>query len=947
MVFVARRRLGEIPQTDALTAAIGNHEPGLIHTMQNRAPSSQNRRRLPAPTMRVDAACRWIGFVLLLACSWSLGETSNEEPWWSLKPLHRPAVPTLAGPAPEALRPRNPLDAFLLTELRNRGLTSSPEADRRVLIRRLTFDLLGLPPTPEEIREFVNDPDPSAYERLVDRLLASPHFGERWARHWLDLVHFGETHGYDKDKPRPNAWPYRDYVIRAINEDRHYSRFIQEQLAGDVLFPLTRDGVEGLGFIAAGPWDFIGHAEVPETKIDGRIARHLDRDDMVANSIQTFASTTVQCAQCHHHKFDPISTDEYYQLQAVFAAVDRTDVKYDTDPQVASRRSSLSRSSAQAKNRKETLLKSIEARARPQFDALDKEIQSAEASVKRQSAFGYHSQPAASPDTPKWVQVDLGATVEITRVVLHACEDDFNQIGRGFGFPSRYDVQASEDPEFKEKVFPIAERASAGESPRKLDPVVVIPPRPVPARYVRITASKLAPRKDDFIFALAELEVFGAGTTNRALQAKVSALDSTDAPPRWARSNLTDGWWPGPEAEPTHPKNRLDALQSSRRSLLAQWTRPEEATELQQLEASLKQLAAELQSLPAQSLVYAGAIHTGSGAFAGTGPNGGKPRPIHVLARGNILKPGPEVAPGALRAVPGLSAAFDLAPDHREGDRRAALARWLSDSNNPLTWRSAVNRIWQHHFGRALVDTPNDFGRMGAKPTHPALLDWLACEFRDGGQSFKTLHRLIVTSRTYRQSSASHSANAALDSDNRFLWRMNRRKLDAESVRDSFLSVSGVLNPRMGGASFQDFVIEKPEHSPHYEYHLHDPGNPASHRRSIYRFLVRSQPQPFMAALDCADPSMQVARRNESQSALQALALLNNPLALTLAERFARRLEREDSGLSGQITRAHELALGRPPAPERLLELRQFAQSHGLPNTCRLLFNLNEFLFID
>ena len=225
------------------------------------------------------------------------------------------------------------------------GLSPAPEADRRTLIRRLSFDLLGLPPTPEDVDAFVQDDDPRAYERLVDRLLASPRHGEHWARHWLDVVHYGDSHGYDKDQPRPNAWPYRDYVIRSLNEDKPYGRFVQEQIAGDVLFPGTRDGVEGLGFIAAGPWDQIGHKEVPESKIDGKIARLLDRDDMVSNTMNTFVSMTVQCARCHDHKFDPVTQEDYYSLQAVFAALDRADRDYDRDPVLAGRRAALKRAS--------------------------------------------------------------------------------------------------------------------------------------------------------------------------------------------------------------------------------------------------------------------------------------------------------------------------------------------------------------------------------------------------------------------------------------------------------------------------------------------------------------------------------------------------------------------------------------------------------------------------
>lgn len=336
-----------------------------------------------------------------------------------------------------------------------------------------------------------------------------------------------------------------------------------------------------------------------------------------------------------------------------------------------------------------------------------------------------------------------------------------------------------------------------------------------------------------------------------------------------------------------------------------------------------------------------------------------------MLARGNVLKPGKEVGPGALSGVSELPARFELPAAAAEGERRAALARWIVDRRNPLTWRSIVNRVWQYHFGRGIVDTPNDFGRNGAKPTHPELLDWLAAEFRDGGdhlkaQSLKSLHRLIVTSATYRQASSGRTPGAGrredgvvvepalVDADNRLLWRMNRRRIDAESLRDSLLLLGGKLDRSMYGPSFQDFVIDKPQHSPHYEYHLHDPDDPKSHRRSIYRFIVRSQPQPFMTTFDCADPSMQVDRRNESLSPLQALALLNNGLTVTMAGHFAARLQRTGgSDLAACVARGFYETTGRPATAAERAPLTAYAAKHGLAAACRVLLNLNEFMFID
>ncbi|HXJ58052.1 MAG TPA: DUF1553 domain-containing protein [Verrucomicrobiae bacterium] len=870
--------------------------------------------------------------------------SSTKARLWSLQPLQQPAIPHFSASNPADA---NPIDAFVRAKLDEKGLQRAPPADRRTLIRRLYFDLTGLPPTPEQIDAFVADPGPRAYAKLVDHLLDSPRYGERWARHWLDVVHYGETHGYDKDKPRPNAWPYRDYVIRAFNEDKPYARFVQEQLAGDVLFPGTRDGIEALGFIAAGPWDLIGHEEVPETKIDGKIARHLDRDDMVMNTMQTFNSLTVQCAQCHDHKFDPIAQADYYRLQAVFAAIDRTNKKYDPDPAVAQQRAELEARQQNLARQQKTLEDKIVARAGDALKELDKKLAAAEQAANNGAAYGYHSNIEKSPDVTKWVQIDLGRSIPLGSLTLHPCKDDFNHIGEGFGFPVRFRMELSEDPAFQSGVTLVADQTSADFPNPKLNaPSYDAHGRA--GRYIRVTATQLALRQDDYIFALAELTALTADGHNAARGAAVTALDSIEAPARWQRNNLTDGWYPGLGAKDS---GEAALLRQQRQDLLAQATPSAEADQLAQLERDAGATKAALEKLPPLQTAYVGAVHTGSGSFTGTGATGGKPRPIHILLRGNVQKPGDLVEPAALPAVATLPATFDLPKDHTEGDRRAALARWLTDPRNPLSWRSIVNRVWQYHFGHGLVETPNDFGHMGAVPTHPELLDWLASTFRDQGQSLKQLHRLIVTSATYQQQSqgattAADSA-AALDPDNRYLWRQTRRKLEAEAVRDAMLLVAGCLDLKMGGPSFQDFVIDKPEHSPHYEYHLSNPEDAKTHRRSIYRFIVRSQPQPFMNTLDCADPSMQVARRNESVSPLQALALLNNSLVLTMSKHFAAKLQEQPGDLPAKVARAYTEATGRDPSPAAQEVLTSYAGEFGLTNLCRVLFNLNEFTFVD
>lgn len=864
-------------------------------------------------------------------------KTQNPLDWWSLKPVVKPVV----NPATP-----HPIDGFIAARLAEKGLTMSPSADARTLCRRLYFDLIGLPPTPEELDAYEQaaKADADAYEKLVDRLLASPRYGERWARHWLDVVHYGDTHGYDKDQPRPNAWPYRDYVIRAFNEDKPYARFVQEQVAGDVLFLNSRDGIEALGFIAAGPWDLIGHAEVPEDKNDGKVARHLDRDDMVGNTIGTFCSATIQCAQCHNHKFDPFSQEDYYALQAVFSALDRADKSYDLDPKIAAERATLAAQKNELQAKDKAFAEQIKQVGGEPLAELEKKIAAAEtvATQGRQPEYGWHSAIEPNAEARKWVQVDLGEAVALDRVVMAGCFDDFNNIGAGFGFPGRFRVEASDNAEFNGTPIVIAahdleDYANPGTAPQSFVAAGKT------ARYVRVTATKLAPRQNDFIFALSELQVFDKTGKNAALGAAVTSSDSIEAPVRWGRKNLTDDIYPAKSNE------NVVILRQQRDEILARVT--DEPTRRARAEnaLALADVIKQISALPPERAVYAGTVYTGSGAFAGRGAQGGKPRPIFLLTRGQVTLPAKEVGPGTLSAITALRARFEIAPNASEGARRAALAKWITDEKNPLTWRSIVNRVWQYHFGRGLVDTPNDFGRMGALPSHPELLDWLAADFRDNGGSLKRLHKQIVTSAAYRQSSNVANAKATqLDTNNTLLWRQNRRKLDAEAVHDATLAVSGTLDLAMGGPGWQDFVIEHPEHSPHYHYDKADPTDVKTWRRSIYRFIVRSQMQPFMTALDCADPSQRVDKRNESVSPAQALTMLNNGFMVTQAAQFAKRVKKEAGpAVPAQVERAWRLAFGHAPSAGDTIKLSAFAKERGLANLCRLILNLNEFVFVD
>jgi mono/diheme cytochrome c family protein len=693
----------------------------------------------------------------------------DPQQWWSLRPIR--AVSALSS-----------IDAFILTKLSEKGLTPTPEAGRRALIRRLTYDLHGLPPTPEEVEAFVADARPGAYEALVDRLLASPRYGERWGRHWLDVVHYGESHGYDKDKPRRNAWPYRDYVIAAFNADKPYRRFVEEQLAGDVLYPADPDATVALGFIAAGPWDFVGHAELREGTTDKNLTRLLDRDDMVASTMSTFVSMTAHCARCHDHKFDPIPQKDYYGLQAVFAGIDRADRPFDRDPALFARRNAL------LQNKREL-------------------------------------------------------------------------------------------------------------------------------------ASVLRPMQDQ-----------AAGVSS----AEIQQLDKQVE--KWREISIDN-----PSLRPPEVKRQIAEAGERRKTLVRTLLPPGVVAEMDRLSAAIAHVDASLQALPKPELVYAASNFfdpQGTFRFAPT------PRPTTVLLRGNVDTPGAPANPGALSCVSGLAGSFAIAPTDPEGARRAALAQWIVNPENPLTWRSIVNRVWHYHFGAGIVDSPNDFGHMGYLPTHPELLDWLAADFRDHGGSFKRLHKQIVMSAVYRQASTDNAANARIDGENRFLWRANRQRLDAESLRDSILAVSGKLDLTMGGPSAEQFNF-KDDHSPVYDYAHFDPDKPANFRRSVYRFLVRSAPDPLMDRFDCPDISMIAAKRNTTITAIQALALLNNPFFLKQAAHFATRVQAMAGDPKGQIQAAYRLALQRPPSAHEQEELLGYLSRYGLAATCRVILNTNEFLFLD
>ena len=889
-----------------------------------------------------------------LADSPAAAEQSNEL-WWSLKPLKKPEVP----PAPAGKYkswPRTSVDRFILAKLGEKGFHPSAPADKRTLLRRLYFDLIGLSPTPEEMIAFLKDRSPDAYAKVVERLLASPRYGERWTRHWLDVVHYADTQGNDQDRPRPNAWPYRDYLIRSFNEDKPYARFVQEQLAGDVLFPNDPQGIVATGFIAAGPFDESSQIFIVEDTVDKKIARNLDRDDMVMTTMSTFTSTTAHCARCHNHKFDPISQADYYSLQAVFAGVDRAERPYDLDSQTHLLRQSLlkQRRALEAKGQtrtnrlqesdlaellvaQETLQKAREKYASLWTVLAPATFTSAEgATLTRQVDLSLLSS-GKRPDKDTYTVAAHTDLKGITAIRLEVLTDE-SLPHQG---PGRQDNGNLHLSEFQVTAAPKTNAAAVkpvllqnpsadfNQQDWAVEKSIDKNPSTAWGIYPEISQPHQA------VFETKEPVGTDGGTT---LTFTLDQVHGSGHLIGRLRLSVTTAALPV----------RADLLPYSIVKILP--TAEDKRSEQQKMDLLALyrryQIDQQLAVLPPPRMVYAAASDfTPQGNFTPAKV----PRAIYVLKRGDVTKPADLAGPGTLSCVPDLSARFQLADPNDEGGRRAALARWITDPRNVLTWRSVVNRVWHYHFGRGIVDTPNDFGRMGGQPSHPELLDWLAVSFLESGGSLKQLHKLLLTSAVYLQSSEDNPEFAGADSGNVFLWRMNRTRLDAESIRDAVLQITGKLDLTMGGPSVKQFKFDDPNPgvTPKVDYSQFDVDSPESYRRSIYRYIFRTLPDPFMDCLDSADASQLTATRNISITALQAMAMMNDRFIVRQSEHFAARLAKEDGNLARQIEAAWQLAVGRPPTSSEAGLLQAYAARHGLANACRIILNSNEFIFVN
>jgi hypothetical protein len=801
--------------------------------------------------------------------------------WWSLQPVGRPVPPN----ARAKEWARTPVDAFVLEKLEEADLAPATEADRATWLRRVSLDLTGLPPSPEDVATFGKDRATDAYERIVDRLLASPAYGERWGRHWLDAARFGESHGYETNQLRPTAWPYRDYVIRAFNEDMPFARFVLEQVAGDQEPGADWLAQSATGFLVGGLHDVVGNQTVEGM----RQQRADDLDDMITATGAVFLGMSLGCARCHDHKFDPISHRDYHALKAVLAGV-RHEERELPAPDVEERR--WLRGVQQVElARVEAELDQLEPMARPDLGTSARAAVTARRNLERFAPVVAHA---------------VRFTVQATNTGIEPCLDEL-EIWTSESEPRNVALDSAGGVPSASSTYPASKI-------HRLEHVN-------DGRYGNSRSwISAAPGKGWVAIELARPELIDRIVWGRdrdeAYKDRLPTeyyIEITDATGQWhvvASSADRVPWSAGASAPAQAPTGSS-----------------EELARLEALRTRAAELRASLAGLGDTIRVYAGTFRD--------------PEPIKLLRRGDVMAEGDDVAPGFVESI---NPRVTLDPGSPEGQRRLALARWISDPENPLAPRVIVNRIWQHHFGQGLVATPADFGVQGEPPSHPALLDWLARRFLDDEGTLKSLHRMIVLSSTYRQSSQGDHRGVEVDAQNRLVWRFAPRRLEAEAVRDAMLAASGRLDRRMGGPGY--WIWE-----PNINYvvvfnPLNDLG-PEHWRRMVYQYKPRSQHDPTFGAFDCPDAALVTPKRAVSTTVQQSLNLLNSRFTRVHAAALAERVR----GLAGdeigaQVERAFALTLQRAPDARERSAGVELVREHGLEALARALFNSSEFLYL-
>lgn len=868
---------------------------------------------------------------------------------WAWQPIRRPTLPEITE-QPQALdkfTAYNAIDQFIIAKLQERNLPQSPLAPLRERLRRLTFDLHGLPNTLTETQDLADQSDSAdLYEKTVDRYLANPAYGEKWARHWLDIAHYADTHGFERDQRRPNAWRYRDYVIDSWNRDLPYDQFVQQQIAGDIIAPREPDSVIATGFLAAGPYDFVGQEET-QSEVLRRQARADDLDDMITQVMTSLCGVTLHCARCHEHKLDPISQTEYYEMVALFSAVRRTDrpVDYQQLKEYEEKQTELSQNLAALRSE----LKKIRNQGLDLADV-----------VGGGNGFGTGKLGSGLDPVSGNVQIEKRGFLDGIKLnqfcALQRLGIDGIAIPDGLidGVEQRLKITSTGIE------IAVPDTSGAGWDAVRNGPVnsqhsTVLDGVDYGTEHAMLGLhANVAITFDLDHFRKAtqkELTHFRSGIGYFGQTEKEGAsiyilLDGNEAV-KYERLGRTDGL--KSIDLPLTPKHRfltllitdagngighdqvcfIDPVLTSRDFQDNDQLALHREKEIQRLETELTTLQTTKDQLAIPQRYF------GIQNMAET--------PIFRLRRGNPEDPLEPAHPNAIRC---LSVPLELKSGATtDEERRYAFANWLVNPQHPLLARVIVNRLWHYHFGRGLVDTPSDFGLGGSLPTHPELLDWLASELIDHDWSIKHIQRLICTSYTYQQSSIRNEAAIAKDVQNQYLWRRSPKRLDAEALRDAVLSASGCIDRRFHGPGYEDFEYQE-EYAPVYRY---IPANaPALWRRSIYRYIVRTTTHQFLATLDCPNAANLTPVRDHTTTALQALALLNNDFMRDQAHRFAARLQNEcGDNLEAKIERAFLLTFARTPSEREMKASLEVIKQSSVAVFCLTLFNANEFVFVD
>ncbi|MCR9246604.1 MAG: DUF1549 domain-containing protein [bacterium] len=892
---------------------------------------------------------------------------AQEERWWAYRRLERPAIPQVADPSWS----RTPIDRFVLARLEAEELTPAAPADRHALLRRITYDLTGLPPTQAEIADFVNDRAPDAYERVVERLLASKQYGVKWGRHWLDLVRYAETDGYERDNQKPYIWRYRDWVVDAFNSDMPYGEFLAKQLAGDEMpRPTVADRI-ATGYYRLGIWD--------DEPTDREQARYDDLDGIADTTARVMLGISMGCARCHDHKKDPLPQRDYYSFLAFFENLRPYDLKARTVP-VDGAEAAHARAVALHEGRARELRAAVTGLAEDAWHRTPAHARERLAAAARDARVAYF--PADELHATEL----RAATGEVHGKIEGQIVEVDGRVGRAMRFDGD---DAAVLPRLVEDSFTVAffvRSTSPGEG-RVGDPRWFLGSGLVDGEVPGIVRDWGISwhSKGRIAAGVGRPETFVASepgyhdghwhhvafTRDRASGRIALYVDGVlvdeakgnrkplDSPPRIVVGRMQ----PGGKGF----RGDLDELAFYPRALSAE--------EVVALALDLRGGAAApgiIRAAPSSSESTTAGVAGGADErlesfreLAALRPprletidilavrdRNAAPKPSFVRLRGNVHAVGERVEP-AFPAV--LQAPAPRIGNHR---RRTALAEWIVSDGNPLTWRVIANRVWQHHFGRGLSREPNDFGRLGEAPTHPRLLDWLACEVKETGGRLKAIHRLIVTSATYRMASTPNPAAFAVDPRNDRFWRFDRRRLTAEEIRDSFLMMSGELNPELGGPWVYPPLpaeVLATASRPGSAWGRSKPDQAA--RRSLYVHSKRSLQEPLLAAFDKADTDNSCPVRFATVQATQALVLLNGDFAQERAARFARRLAATERPLREQLAAGLRHVTQRPAREGdvgRLLALhRDLVRDHGrtvemaMQRCCLVLLNCNEMIYID